>query len=106
MRVTPQAVFWMLILASAAFPFVFRSRIWVRVLAVIVLLFFAGVAWTGVQTSTRLAMEMARRDGQVTNQDFLNGAMAATRVADRNGTLFVGVVFALTLLALLPGRPK
>jgi len=100
------ALIWTVIVAAIVAPLVFRDRWWLRVLSVVVMVWFAGVAWTGVVGSSRLASETAHRDGIEVSKDFLRGSIAARDAATSMMPLFLGIVVGLSLLALVPSRVK
>ena len=92
-----RALIWTVIVAAIVAPLVFRDRWWLRVLSVVVMVWFAGVAWTGVVGSSRLASETAHRDG-IDNQ-VLSGEFVTP-----GDVLVLGTTRAAAATTLLPRR--
>ena len=87
-----------------ALPFIFRRLRWLRIVSILMLLGFAGFAWTGVVASPRLAIEMAGLTSWQPEDRFVQGAFAARDLAISMQLPFWGAVVGLAVLALLPGR--
>ena len=97
---------WAIVVMAIAAPVVFRDRWWVRLLSVVVLIWFGGVVLTGVAGSARLASETAHRDSIEESEDFGRGARASRDAAVSMMPLFGAVLGGLSLLALLPLKPR
>ena len=83
-------------------PFIFGQRRWVRVVSVLVLLGTATVAWTGVVTSHRLAIEEAGVSSSNPQEHFVQGAFATRNNAVQMQNVFWVSVLGLAILALIP----
>jgi len=106
MTMASSAVFSVAIGAVVALPVVFRRHRWIRVAAVVVMLGAAGLAWTGVVTSPRIAIEKAGYTSWQPEDRFFQGAFAARDVGMQMKLPFWAAVLGLATLALLPSRAQ
>src|SRR5262245_32616060 len=97
---------WAVLIAAVVAAVLCRVQRCVRVLSVLILLWFAGVVWVGVMGSSRVATGAAHRDGVLPTEDFGRGAQATRDEALKMTPVFVVVVLGLSLLAVVPVRPN
>ena len=95
---------WSTIALAIVLPVVFRSKQWLRVLSVVVLIWWATTAWVGILTNARVACEDERRGRGVVTDDFDRGARAARDASYKMTPLFWAVVIELSLLTVVPSR--
>ncbi len=106
MRIALVSLMWTTLVAAVALPVVFRRSRVVRLLGIVTMLGAAELAWTGIQTSARIATERGHVATEGPDHPFVQGALAARDAALHMKPVFWGTVLGLAVLALVPLRPK